>query len=120
MSEEIRRDRWQIYFNEFSKRNQSRPTRLQIFGEMGVREEERFLPLNGISVEETGHNAPQIEIMLGGSSPNDERHLTHMIPLAKQVIAKSAAEGIDEALKIQDGDGVKTLLRFETLPEPGQ
>lgn len=120
MSEEIRRDRWRTYFDQFSKRNQFRPTRLQIFGEMGVQEEERFLPLNGISVEETGHNAPRIEIMLGGGSPDDERHLTHAIARASQVTPKLAADGMDEALEIKDGDGVKTLLRFETLPELGQ
>ncbi len=116
-TEEIKRDQWEKYFGEFSKRNRSRATRLETFGNMGAQEEERNLPLNGISVEKSGPDAPRIEIMLGGVSPSDERHLTHTIARAAHVFPKTTAGGVDEALEIEDADGVKTLLQFESLPK---
>jgi hypothetical protein len=116
-SGEIKRGQWAAFFDEFSKRNLSRATRLEIFGELGAQEEAQNLPLNGISVEETGTGAMRVEIMLGGDSPSDERHLTHTIPRAARVLAKASADGHDEALEIEDADGVKTLLRFESLPK---
>jgi hypothetical protein len=116
-SGEIKRSQWASFFDEFSKRNLSRATRMEYFGDLGAQEEEQNLPLNGVSVEETGNDAPRIEIMLGGVSPGDERHLTHTIARAARVFAKSSADGRDEALEIEDADGVKTLLRFESLPK---
>src|SRR5581483_10683600 len=74
---ERRREELATYFREFSKRNHARPTRLEIFGELGAQSEESHLPLGGISVENTGKDAPRIEIMLGGNSLIDPRHLTH-------------------------------------------
>jgi len=117
---EIERGHWAGFFDEFSRRNWSRATRLETFGDLGAQEEERTLPLNGISVEETGAGAPRIEIMLGGESPTDERHLTHTIARAARVTPKTDADGRDEALEIEDADGVKTLLRFESLPKLNQ
>jgi hypothetical protein len=114
---EVERSQWAAFFGEFSKRNRSRATRLETFGDLGAQEEERNLPLNGISVDESGSDAPRIEIMLGGERPGDERHLTHMIVRAARVFPKTGADGRDEALEIEDADGVKTLLRFESLPK---
>jgi hypothetical protein len=114
---EVDRGQWVAFFSEFSERNQSRATRLETFGDLGAQEEERNLPLNGISVEESGTDAPRIEIMLGGASPDDGRHMTHTIVRAVHVFLKSAADGTDEALEIEDANDVKTLLRFESLPE---
>jgi hypothetical protein len=116
-SGEVARDQWAAFFRDFSERNQSRATRLETFGDLGAQEEERNLPLNGISVGENGNDAPRIEIMLGGASLDDGRHLTHTIARAVHVFPKTAADGTDEALEIEDANGVKTLLRFESLPE---
>ncbi|MBI1765191.1 MAG: DUF5335 family protein [Acidobacteria bacterium] len=111
MSEEVKREDWAGFCNEFSKRNQARLTRLEIFGEMGAQEEERSLPLNGISLAEGG---TKLEILLGGAAINDPRHLTHTIEHVTNVYAKTAADGQDEALEIVDAAGTKTLLRFES------
>ena len=114
MSEEIKRERWATFFNTFSKLNQARPTRLEIFGELGAQEEERHLPFNGISLEDAGEGAPKLEILLGGTSPSDARHLTHTVKRVQHVSSKAAADGRDEALEIQDAEGTRTLLRFES------
>ena len=116
-SGEIDRSQWAAFFGEFSKRNLSRATRLETFGDLGAQEEEKNLPLNGVSVDEAGADAPRIEIMLGGESPGDERHLTHTIARAARIFTKTSADGHDEALEIEDADGVKTLLQFESLPK---
>jgi hypothetical protein len=115
-SGEIKPDQWESFFREFSKRNQSRATRMETFGDLGAQEEEQDLPLNGVSVDERGTDAPRIEIMLGGG-PSDERHLTHTITRAARVFAKTSADGHDEAIEIEDADGTKTLLQFESLPK---
>ena len=41
MKDYIDRSVWTNYLNEFTKRNHSRPTRLEVFGENGAQEEER-------------------------------------------------------------------------------
>ncbi len=114
MSTEINHDQWTTFFDEFSKRNHSRPTRIEVFGEMGAQEAERHLPLNGVSVDENGSSAPRIEILLGGDSPGDMQHLTHVVTRASSVFLKAGADGNDEALEVVDSDGAKTLLRFES------
>ncbi|HZS06830.1 MAG TPA: DUF5335 family protein [Blastocatellia bacterium] len=117
MQGEIRREELATYFREFSKRNHARPTRLEIFGELGAQSEESHLPLGGISVENTGKDAPRIEIMLGGNSLIDPRHLTHTVTRASRITPKRSPDGRDEALEIEDEGGTKTLLRFEALAE---
>ncbi len=113
MSNEIKRGEWMAYFNEFSKRNYSRSTRIEVFSGLGAQEAERHLPLNGISVDEYGTSAPRIEILLGGVSPDDAQHMTHVVTRAATVFPKTNVDGKDEVLEIVDADGGKTLLCFE-------
>ena len=117
MRDEIKREDWIEYFNEFSKRNQSRPTKLEVFGELGAQSEEKHLPLAGVSVEDSGKGAPRIEIMLGGGAATDPRHLTHTITRVNRVMQKLGADGRDEAIEFEDASGAKTILRFEALAE---
>ncbi len=114
MSNEIKRDAWMAYFNAFSKRNFSRPTRIEVFGGLGAQEAERHLPLNGISVGQSGASAPRIEILLGGVSPNDAQHMTQVSKRAVAVFPKISPDGKDEILEIVDADGGKTLLCLES------
>ena len=114
MRDEIKRENWAEYFKGFSGRNQGRSTKLEVFGEIGAQLEERHLPLDGVSVEASGKDAPRIEIMLGG---DNLRHLTHAITRVNHVMQKLGADGRDEAIEFEDADGVKTLLRFESLTE---
>lgn len=114
MSDEIKQNQWSTFFDEFSKRNRTRATQIEVFGELGAQEAERHLPLNGVSVDVTGSSAPRIEILLGGASPEDMQHLTHVVTRANAVFLKPGTDGRDEALEIVDADGVKTLLRFES------
>jgi hypothetical protein len=116
MQDETKRENWTEYFKGFSKRNQGRSTKLEVFGEIGAQREERYLPLAGVSVEDSGKDAPRIEIMLGGDG-DDPRHLTHTITRVSRVLRKLGADGRDEAIEIEDAGGAKTVLQFEALTE---
>jgi hypothetical protein len=91
MRDEIKRENWTEYFNGFSRRNQGRSTKLEVFGEIGAQREERHLPFAGVSVEDSGRDAPRVEIMLGGG--DDPRHLTHTITRINSVMLKLGADG---------------------------
>lgn len=112
MNETIDRSVWINYFNEFTRRNQSRPTRLELFGEMGAQEEERGLPLAGISLERV-NGSSSIEIMFGDFNGATRRHLTHVIENVQGITPKRGRDGRDEALEIVDGEGCRNLLSFE-------
>ena len=118
MQGEIERASWKTFLDEFSKRNQLRPTRLEIIGEeIGVQEEEELLPLVGISFEPKGSVAGSVAIITGGETAADPRHVTHTILNVKRIVPLVGIKEIEDGLAIEDNDGVKTLLRFETLPE---
>ena len=113
MKENIDRDAWAPYLNKFTKRNQSRPTWLQVFGEAGAQSEEQGLPLVGISLEEKGVNAPNIQIMLGGHDPLEMRHLTHTISNVESVTLQVGKDGRDDAIEFVDRRGEASLLIFK-------
>jgi hypothetical protein len=113
----IERNQWKSFLDEFSKRNQLRPTRLEVVGEIGAQEEEEYLPFVGISFETKGGAAGSVEITLGGETAADPRHLTHTINNVQRIAPLIGQSGLEEGLGIEDQDDVKTILRFETLPE---
>jgi hypothetical protein len=114
----IERNQWKTFLDEFSKRNQMRPTRLEVVGsDVGAQEEERFLPLVGVSLDTKGDAAGTVEIILGGETAVEERHLDHTIRNVERIAPLIGTTGLEEGLGIQDSEDVKTLLRFETLPE---
>ena len=78
MNKHLDRSVWINYFDEFTRRNHSRPTRLEVFGENGAQVEECGLPFAGISLGQ-GNGAPCIEIMLGGHDPIDPHHPTRAL-----------------------------------------
>ena len=118
MQGEIERASWKTFLDEFSKRNQLRPTRLEVIGEeIGAQEEEQLLPLVGVQFEPKGSAAGSVEIITGGESAADQRHVTHTVLNVKRIVPLVGLKEVEDGLGIEDEDGVKTLLRFETLPE---
>lgn len=119
MKENIGREAWAGYLNNFTKRNQSRPTWLQVFGEVGAQSEEQDLPLVGISLDEKGATGPSVQIMLGDHQAHaahdtiPPRHLTHMITNVEWVIPQVGADGRDEAIEFVDKQGEASLLIFK-------
>ena len=113
----IARDQWKVFLDEFSKRNELRPTRLEVIGELGAQDEEQFLPLLGVSFESKGDAAGSVEVILGGETAEDPRHLTHTISNVERIAPLPGTTSVEEGLGFEDKEGGKTLLRFEILPE---
>ncbi len=120
MKEYIDRSVWINYFNEFTRRNNTRPTRLEVFGENGAQAEERGLSFAGISLEQ-GNGAPSVAIMFSARNGETSPHLTHVIENVQEITPKRGLDGRDEALEIVDSQGEKNLLCFERqsmIPAP--
>jgi len=117
MSGFIERSEWKNFLGEFSRRNQLRPTHLEVIGDIGAQEEAVFLPFVGADFESKGSMKGSVEIALGGETAADERQLTHLITNVERIAPIVGVNGLEDGLGIEDRDGVKTLLRFETLPE---
>ena len=118
MQGEIERNQWKTFLDEFSQRNQLRPTRLEIFGEeIGAQEEGQHLPLIGISFEAQGSEAGSVEIMLGGETAVEARQLTHTVSNVERIMPLVGLNSLEDGVAIEDQEGGKTLVRFETLPE---
>jgi uncharacterized protein DUF5335 len=112
MKDDLERESWTNYLNKFSERNKSRPTWLQVLGEVGAQSEEQGLPLMGISIEERGTDAPRIQIMFGGHDAIESRHLTHMISNVARVTRQVGTDGRDDAIEFVDNQGEASLLIF--------
>ena len=117
MSGFIERDQWKTFLDEFSKRNQLRATRLEVVGELGAQQEEEYLPLVGVSFETKGSAAGSVEVILGGESTADERHLEHTISKVERIAPLIGVTGLEDGLGFEDQEGGKTLLLFEKLLE---
>ena len=118
MQGEVEPKQWKTFLDEFSKRNQLRPSRLEIIGEeIGAQVEEELLPFIGISFDDKGSARGSVEIILGGETAAEPEHLAHTIHNVQRIMPLVGTGALEDGLGIEDKDGVKTILRFETLPE---
>jgi len=113
----IEQDQWKSFLDEFSKRNQLRATRLEVVSELGDQQEEEYLPLLGVSLESKGSAAGSVEIILGGETAADERHVEHIVNNVQRIAPLIGLTGLEDGLGLEDQEGGKTLLLFERLPE---
>jgi hypothetical protein len=113
MKDNIERTAWANYLAEFNKRNNSRPTWLQVFGEAGAQSQEQGLQLTGISLENKGADAPRVQIMLGGIDASKRNHLTHAISNLKRMTIQIGTDGRDKSIEFVDKQGEASLLIFK-------
>ena len=114
---EIPKNEWPKFFDNFSSKHQGWSVTLEIFGtELGAQVQERELALVGIVEERDEIHDNRIVIMFG-EKPND--HMTHSIRHATEVSLEQTDGGADVALAIKSTDGVMALLQFLSpmLPE---
>jgi hypothetical protein len=118
MKEKLEMNKWGESLNRFSEINRNRPTRLEVIGQIGNLERDYWmedgLPLMGIDVDMKGENSPRVQIMLASRKDADASHLTHVVSKAKTVVVELGYEGQFDGLQIEDTNGAKTILRFET------
>ena len=113
MKSNLERGQWATYLAQFNKRNQSRPTWLQVFGESGAQSQEQDLPLLGIGLEEKGTDAPRVQIMLGGHDSIERRHMTHVVTNVTSMTPRVGVDGRDDAIEFVDKQGEASLLIFK-------
>lgn len=113
MNNRLDRNEWAHYLSGFNKRNQSRLTWLQVFGDAGAQSQEDGLSLEGISLEERGVDAPRIQIMLGGHNSLRPLHLTRAIANVASITPQVGVDGGDEAIEFIDNRGEANLLVFK-------
>ena len=113
----IEQDQWKSFLDQFNKRNQLRPTRLEVVSELGDQQEEEYLPLVGVSFESKGSAAGSVEIILGGETAADDRRVEHTVNNLQRIAPLIGLTGLEDGLGLEDKEGGKTLLLFERLPE---
>ncbi len=114
---EIPKNEWPKFFDNFSSKHQGWSVTLEIFGtELGAQVQERELALAGIVDERDEIHDKRIVIMFGEKADD---HMTHSIGRATEVSLEQTDGGADVALAIKSADGVMALLRFLSpmLPE---
>lgn len=114
-TQEILRDEWARYFEEFSRRHQGWLVTVEILGlDIGDQVQVRNLPLEGIVVETTDDGDEMT--IIAGSRP--DARISHTICAPLRVWVKQNEQGADEALEIESAAGA-VLVRFRSavLPE---
>ena len=116
MQNEIEFAQWNNFFESINRRNRWRPTRLEVFEQLGTQETEEGLPLVGLRLDTENEVGPRVYIMLGEHDISDPRHLTYTISNATRVLLKQDVDGRDEAVEIDNAGGQRNLLHF--VPSP--
>src|SRR5437867_11317809 len=98
-TQEIPRDEWNNFFNQFSRQHEGWLATLEVLGpDIGAQEEAHELPLEGISHASESSESDTIAISLG-KTPAD--HVTHTIEQAQHVWLETTEEGANAALEIE-------------------
>ena len=108
---------WQSDLAAFDKRNNMRPTRLEVLGPGREVESDFWLEdgllLAGIGLDTDGERGTCIEIMLQAPSASGKNHMTHTVAGVRRLELETT-HGRDAALEIEDGEGRVTIMHFES------
>ena len=108
---------WEADLAAFSKRNNMRPTRLEVLGPAGEVESDFWLEdglrLAGIDLDTDGERGTCVEIMLQTPSASSQNHMTHNVAGVKRLELETTGDR-DAALEIEDGEGRVTIMHFES------
>lgn len=100
----------------FDKRNEQRPTRLEVVGPRREAESDYWLEdgllFQGIGLDTDVNGDVTLEIMLQGQIGKTRNHMTHNVTGVRRIDLEML-EGRDKGLEIKDASGAVTLLRFE-------
>ena len=108
---------WQADLAAFGKRNNMRPTRLQVLGPARDVESDFWLEdglrLAGVDLNTDGERGTCVEIMLQTPSASNTNHMTHTVAGVKRLELETT-DGRDKSLEIEDGEGSVTIMHFES------
>ena len=113
-TQEITRNEWRPFLDEFSKQHKGDRATVQTIGDdSGVQTEAESLPFVGISAEDKGSEKGSIVLMLGTETDD---HVEHWVTDASHLWQKTADGNAGDALEIESSDGTKTILQLESEP----
>ncbi len=108
---------WQSDLAAFDKRNNMRPTRLEVVGPAREAESdfwlENVLLLAGIDLDTDRERGACIDIMLQAPSASSQNHMRHTVAGVKR-LELEMTDGGDKSLEIEDGEGRVTIMHFES------
>jgi hypothetical protein len=112
---------WQSDLAAFGKRNNLRPTRLEVLGPGREADSDFWLEdgllLAGIDLDTDGERGPCVEIMLQQPFASSGNHMTHTVARVKR-LGLETTDGRDATLEIEDGEGSVTIMHFESEGPP--
>ena len=112
---------WQSDLAAFGKRNNMRPTRLEVLGPAGEVEADFWLEngllLVGIVLDPDGERGTCVEIMLQEASASNKNHVTHTVAGVKRLVLETT-DGRDKALEMEDKEGRVTVMHLELETPP--
>jgi hypothetical protein len=113
--QEIPRDEWIRFFNDYSHQHQGWLATVEIKGkEIGDRIEAKGLPFQGVTFDEKGSEKGSIAVFLDKGTQEDETHI-----IAHPTHLRIENEGEREReLEIEASDGTKTLIHFDHPSNP--
>ena len=107
---------WQSDLAAFGKRNNMRPTRLQVLGPARDVESDFWLEdgllLAGIDLDTDRERGTCVEIMLQAPPASGKNHMTHTVVGVKRLVLETT-DGRDKALEVEDKEGRVTVMHFE-------
>ena len=107
---------WQSDLAAFGKRNNMRPTRLEVLGPAREFESDFWLEdgllLAGIDLDPDRERGACVEIMLQAPSASNKNHVTHTVAGVKRLVLETT-DGRDKTLEIEDKEGRVTVMHFE-------
>jgi len=110
-TEEIPRDEWIQFLDEFTREHQGWPVNVEVLDEeLGAQTQVRDAPLQGISADVRPAGNHNVSIIVG---EEQNPSLTHIVPNTRHVRVARSEDGDDEALEIEAADGSRTLVRFQ-------
>lgn len=114
-TQEIPRERWRQFFDEFSKNHEGWIVSLDVLGPvLGAQVEVVGLSLVGISAD-VKSRGDRIELILGG---RPGLNMTRIVDSPKYVWRKSLEMPGTEAIDVVSDDGTITLMRFLHVLQP--
>ncbi len=111
-TEQVARERWIPFLDEFTRENRGAHAKLQVLGVDAARYVEvEDRPFDGVDADvKDGEDAVWIHF---GSGPDD--HLAHGIERVTAIRARTASGSVGAALEIESADSTRTLLEL-SLP----
>ena len=107
---------WQSDLAAFGKRNNMRPTRLEVLGPAREAEADFWLEdgllLAGVDLDTNRERGTCVEIMLQAPATSSKNHMTHTVAGVKRLELETTGDR-DAALEIEDGEGRVTIMHFE-------